>query len=97
MAKKRRSNLISMNRVVVELVEILSRRFPGSSPELEWFPGTLKVGGFLVWDGFEAVSSLRRQQDLTRVLLEELGAAYPTNVTVILTVTHLEAAVIHEG
>jgi hypothetical protein len=77
--------------------ELLTRRFPGSSAELEVYPETHKVGGYLIWDGFEAIEPLDRQRQLHQVLREEIGKNYRSEVTSIFAMTPAEVAVMREG
>jgi hypothetical protein len=55
-----------------------------------------RVGGKVIWPGFEGMSGLDRQQLLGRVLRERLGPEYPETVSTILTFTPLEWESIEE-
>ena len=86
-----------MEEFIKHLVELFSQQFPGSLAELEQARPLRKVGGYLIWDGFEDVEQLDRQRQLGRVLRANLNSSEQSKVTTILTLTPAEAAVMREG
>jgi hypothetical protein len=75
------------------LTKILAAAFPGSTSELEAVPGTERIGGFLIWNGFDGMDQLNRQRKLSTALRERLNPAQLLGITTILTMTPDEVAV----
>lgn len=86
-----------MEEMIDSIRNELTRAFPGAETELEYFPDSEKVGGYLIWDGFDGLEQIERQRTLALNLRESMGAQYRTKVTTILTVTPAEVAVMREG
>ncbi|HZL36218.1 MAG TPA: hypothetical protein VFC78_12950 [Tepidisphaeraceae bacterium] len=82
-----------MEQTTDRLNKLFTERFSGALAELEEYPGTQKVGGYLIWDGFEGIEPLDRQRQLSRVLRDGIGGDYRSRVTTILTVTPAEIEV----
>lgn len=82
-----------MNR----LRTILAQEFQGSEPELEIAAPAAKVGGFLIWSGFEGVEQIDRQTQLWDVLRSKLTRPEQLRITAILTLTPDERSVPSEN
>ncbi len=78
---------------VETLPQILGAAFPGSTAELEPVAGTDRIGGFLIWAGFEEMDQLDRQRTLSAALRARLNPAQLLGVSTILTMTPDEVAV----
>jgi hypothetical protein len=79
-----------------ERVEIvLEREFPKSEIDLEPREGG-KVGGFLVWRGFESVEQIDRQHKLWEVLRKHISEEDRLAITAIFAITPLEQEVMRE-
>ena len=76
-----------MDEFIQHLTDVLQQLFPGSTPELEQFQPLTKVGGFLIWDGFEGVEQLDRQRQVHAALRQTLSQVELQQVTTILTAT----------
>jgi len=74
-----------------KVAEVLQREFPGSTPELEQARPLQKVGGYLIWSGFEGVEQIDRQRQLTGAIKRNLPAHEQLLVTTILTMTPQES------
>ena len=85
-----------MAPLIKRLQRLFAGRFPGATAELEKVTPLKKVGGFLVWDGFEGVEQIDRQRRLRTVIRENLPPEEQAKVTTILTVTPAEVAVMRE-
>jgi hypothetical protein len=85
-----------MDKLMKRVREVLRKEFPGCSPELEQVRPLKKVGGFLVWDGFEELEQLERQRRLSKALRKHLSPDELAGVTTILTMTPNEVAVMRE-
>lgn len=79
------------------LEQSLRNCFAGSDPQLEIVEPMEKVGGVLVWQGFEGVPQHERQARLWAFLRQNRDLLDQTRVTAILTVTPLEMAALLEG
>jgi len=76
-----------MEEFIQHLSTVLQQAFPGSTPELEQFAPLSKVGGFLIWDGFDGVEQLDRQRLVSTALRRLLPPDELLQVTTILTAT----------
>lgn len=79
----------------MELAEILTRileeAFPGGRVEdLEEAPAGARIGGVLVWEGFDGMEPIDRQAELWRVLREKLSAEQQQQVSLIMAFTPRE-------
>jgi hypothetical protein len=84
-----------MEEFIQRLTNVLLQRFPDSELELE--PAGARVGGFLIWDGFEAAEQIERQRQLWRVLRAELSPEDQLKIAAILTLTHGEMTTARQG
>jgi hypothetical protein len=80
-----------MDELIHELTLVLLREFPGSMPELEQAKPLQKVGGYLIWNGFEGIEQIDRQRQLTAAIKRTLPPSEQLRVTTILTVTPEES------
>ena len=78
---------------IEKLKETLATAFPGSTPELEVVEGVGRIGGFLIWSGFDDMDQLSRQRALSGALRDRLDREQLLGVTTILTLTPDEVAV----
>lgn len=74
----------------------LEQSFPGATVELET-PYDDRVGGVLLWDGFQGVDQIDRQRRLWKALRSGLTQGEQLRVTAILTVTPSERSAIARG
>jgi len=86
-----------MAQLIDKLQTVLRADFPGASAELEIVPPAKKIGGFLIWAGFEGIEQIDRQRQLARVLRKRLSSEDASRVTTILTLTPAESAVMKES
>lgn len=90
-----------MDDLVSHLENALHHRFPGSSPALSLIesgsPIYSRVGGFLVWDGFDGVSQRERQRQIWDLLRSDFTTEQQVRVSAILTLTPLEEQVMLEN
>lgn len=85
-----------MEELIERLSQLLQRQFPGSMPELEQVKPLQKVGGYLLWDGFEDLEQLDRQRKLSRVIREYLSPDDASRITTVFTLTPAEAEVMRQ-
>ena len=85
-----------MEPLIQRLNQILQQEFPGSIPELEVVKPLQKVGGFLLWDGFDDLDQLDRQRKVSEVIREQLPPHEAVRVTTIFTMTPAEADVMRQ-
>jgi hypothetical protein len=76
--------------------ELLIGNFDGSRAELELTPSADKIGGFLVWKGFEGEPHIDRQKQVWSVLRKHLQREDQRKITAILTVSPAEMAGIRD-
>lgn len=77
-----------------KITEILTQHYQGARVELERTPGSEKVSGLIVWDGFDGEEAIDRQRALYRLLRSQLGAD-AQQVSVIFTYTPHEFALMN--
>lgn len=77
------------------LTDLLKRHFPGAEISLDptYAP---KVGGLVVWQGFDDVEQIVRQHQLWDVIRANLSAEEQLRITAILTMTPTEMAIMNE-
>lgn len=80
-----------MEKLTQTLRRAFAAAFPGCTPELKAIRPLSKVGGFLIWDGFEGREQIDRQRAVSRVVREALPTDQQSQVTTILTLTPDEA------
>jgi hypothetical protein len=85
-----------MEELMQALRDLFAREFPGSAAELEQVRPLQKVGGFLIWEGFEGQEQLERQRAVSRAI-RQLDPGAQLQLSTILTVTPEEIAVMREG
>ncbi len=86
-----------MEKLIDRLENVLKRVFRGATTELEVVRPGGKIGGFLIWSGFEGVEQIDRQRELARVIHEKLRVDDLSRVTTILTMTPEETAAMKES
>ncbi len=74
----------------IDLRRLLQKKFHGAKTKLAMFEGD-RVGGTLIWDGFEGMAQIDRQQQL-RQIIAELPPEQQLKVSFILTITADELA-----
>jgi len=82
-----------MEEFIRRLTELLSRNFKGAEVALEQAVPLQKVGGVLVWDGFQDHDQLERQHQMWQVIRDALRPEEQLQITAILTMTPEEMAV----
>jgi hypothetical protein len=85
-----------MEEIIEKLTRVFGERFPGSVAELERTAFAERVGGSLIWSGFEAVEQIDRQRQISRAVREGLAPEEQLKVSAILTFTPDEVAVMRE-
>lgn len=85
-----------MDRLKSKLERIFAEHFPGSTSELVKSKPSMKVGGLLIWKGFQRMEQIDRQRRLSAALREGLSSDDRLRVTTILTFTPAESAVMKE-
>lgn len=82
-----------MDDVAQRIHDALERAFPGAKIELEQASPSSKVGGTLIWDGFENMEQIDRQRRLAEVVRNGLSREDQLRVTAILTFTSAEVTI----
>ncbi len=82
-----------MEELIKRLRKLLEAQFPEAKAELEQAFPAEKVGGFLIWRGFDGMEQIDRQQRLSDVIRSELPREDQLRITAILTVTPDERSV----
>lgn len=85
-----------MEELIERLNQLFGGQFPGSVAELELVHPINKVGGYLIWDGFEEMEQIDRQRQVSRVV-RTMMPDDRSRVTTILTLTPAEVMVMREG
>lgn len=86
-----------MDPLVEKLKQLFESQFSGATADLEVVKPLKKVGGFLVWEGFEGIEQIDRQRQLRHAVRDGLTPEEQARLTTILTVTPAEVAVMREG
>jgi hypothetical protein len=76
---------------------ILTREFADATVELEQAHPAKKLGGSLVWSGFEGMEQIERQDRLWKALEKGLAKDEQLQITLLLTLTPRELAVSKEA
>lgn len=76
-----------MEELVNRLRSLLEAEFPSAKAELEQASPAEKVGGFLIWGGFDGMEQIERQQRLSDVISSKLTRDDQVRITAILTIT----------
>lgn len=78
-----------------KLKNIARTAFPGAKLRLQSSsPGSRRLAGFLIWNGFDTSDQIDRQERLWKVLDKRLTSDERSKITVILTMTPDEVAVV---
>jgi hypothetical protein len=85
-----------MEELIERLTRLFSSQFSGSVAELEPVRPIDKVGGYLIWEGFEEMEQIDRQRQVSNVV-RTLVPGDRSRVTTILTLTPAEAMAMREG
>lgn len=80
-----------MEQFIQKITSMLKVHFAGCDVEIERV-GARRVGGVLIWDGFEAREQIDRQREVWRMLRTHLSPKQQERVSAILTLTEEEAA-----
>lgn len=81
-----------MDELIQQLNCIFAQEFPGATPELEQAKPLQKVGGYLIWAGFDGVEQIDRQRQVSAAIKRHLAIPEQLQVTTILTLTPDESA-----
>ena len=84
---------MEMAEVIEHLHDMLEREFPGAQISLDQASPSDRVGGLLVWDGFDQMEQIDRQRLVAKKIRENLPREEQMRVTAILTMTTAETAV----
>ena len=82
-----------MADLIDRLRDLLSKAFPGAEVELEQARPAEKIGGSLIWSGFEGMEQIDRQQKLAQVIRDALPREDQISITLILTLIREERSV----
>ena len=85
-----------MEKLIKRLKTLLRRNFKGAEVTLEQASPDSKVGGYLIWDGFQEMDQLERQHQMWEVFRAHLSPEERQKLTAILTLTPEEMAVAQE-
>lgn len=85
-----------MEPLIEKITRLLEGNFVGSTIELEPAVPSVKIGGSLVWAGFEGHEQIERQQQMWRILRNNLSKEELSQITAILTFTPDEMSVMRE-
>ena len=76
-----------------QIKTLLEGELPGASAQVERDEETGKIGGHIIWDGFEGYNSLKRQNRIFGLLRRNLNASQlQANLSYIFTYTPAEYA-----
>ncbi len=73
-----------------QITQILKKELPTSQVEMERDLGTGKVGGRVIWSGFEGYTSLRRQNRIFGLLRRSHTSGDTKDISFIFTYTPAE-------
>lgn len=80
-----------MDQLMSLLDEVFDRSFPGSRhPIAPVLPNSPRMGGFVVWDGFDELSQRERQKAVWQAIRDNLDSQDQQRITAILTLTPSE-------
>ena len=79
-----------MEALIDKLQELLGNRFPGCEVNLEWGNSNCKVGGEIIWSGFDGMDQIDRQILLWSVVREALTEEEQAALTLVITFTPAE-------
>jgi hypothetical protein len=85
-----------MGPLIERLRSLLQAEFINSRNELETVRPS-KVGGFLIWDGFDGLDPLERQNRMWKVLREGLEREDQLKITAIFALTPAEWSARHSS
>ena len=74
---------------------VLAGSFPGAQIDVDRFGGSERVGGHIIWQGFEDLDQVDRQRQVYQTLRRGLGAE-TTHISLILAYSPQEWAIMHE-
>ena len=83
-----------MATLMQRLEQALASRFEGAQIELKRYRQKNRVGGSVIWDGFEGQAQIDRQTELRRAIDAGLPPEEQLQVSFILTLTPDEAAAV---
>lgn len=84
---------MEMTELTKQVQRILELEFPGSTAILDPASPLEKVGGLLIWNGFDQMEQIDRQRKLMAKLREKLSRDDLLQITAILTLTPAENAI----
>ena len=80
--------------LIGDVKQLLSAAFPGAEVHLKRFRPGNRIGGSVVWNGFDGQMQIDRQVRLRDVIDSELPAEQRTQVSFIMTLTPDEEAIL---
>jgi hypothetical protein len=73
-----------------KLSKLLGRHFPSAKISLDQAKPAEKIGGMIIWDGFEGMDQVDRQNRLWKALRANLSPEEQLMITAILTMSATE-------
>ena len=73
-----------------KLTAVLSKNFPDASIKVEQAGSNKKLGGMVVWNGFDGIDQVDRQRELWSVLKKTLSPEEQLKISAILTMAPVE-------
>ena len=86
-----------MANLTTSLKKALSTAFPRSQFRPEVNKADKRIGGVLVWDGFQDIDQIDRQRMVREALDRVIQGDPRRDIAFIITVTHAEMAVLKAG
>lgn len=80
-----------MGTFAKKLTRLLHQRFPNCELELEEVGGG-RIGGLIIWDGFNALDHIDRQKKLSEAIKSSLTPTEQLKISAILAMTPAELA-----
>jgi hypothetical protein len=84
-----------MGQLEQKLKSLFDESFPGSETDLDSRPGE-RIGGFLIWTGFEGIDQIDRQTQVREILRSHLSPSELERITAIFSLTPTENEVMLE-
>ncbi len=76
-----------MDKVMTQLTDAFKSSFAGAEVNLKTYPPDRRIGGNVVWDGFDDMDFLDRQREIHRVVAAALDEAGQMRTSMILAFT----------
>ncbi len=86
-----------MEKFLRKLIKTLKQEFPGADTDIEITVPGQKVGGFVIWDGFEDMDSVDRHELMWERLEQRLTKDECRSVNALFAMTTSEMAMARQG